>query len=167
MGDTLRQERYSSWLRARRLDRLDLRHRPFRTRRHSVCVAGERARIRLPAVIAEPEDRAEPFCPYFGTCGGCTLQHLGPAAYTALKTELVESALRQAHIEAGIAPLIEAHGDGRRRATLHARGTAVGYMRARSHELLDITHCPILLPGLETRAVTLTHPIAATIGDCA
>jgi 23S rRNA (uracil1939-C5)-methyltransferase len=117
-------------------------------------------------MLAEPEDRAEPFCPYFGTCGGCTLQDLGPASYTALKTEAVERALRNGHVQASIAPLIEAHGDGRRRATLHARGTAVGYMQAKSHDLLDITHCPILVPALRERAVTLSHPIAATIGDC-
>jgi len=117
-------------------------------------------------MLVEPEDRAEPFCPYFGTCGGCTLQDLGPASYTALKTEAVERALRNAHVEATLSPMIEAHGDGRRRATLHARGKAVGYMQARSHDLLDITHCPILVPALEQRAVTLSHPIAASIGDC-
>ena len=117
-------------------------------------------------MLTEPEDRAEPFCPYFGTCGGCTLQHLGPASYTALKTEAVERALRNAHVPATIAPLIPAHGEGRRRATLHARGKAVGYMQARSHELLDIAACPILVPALQQRAVTLAHPIAATIGDC-
>ena len=115
---------------------------------------------------AEPEDRATPFCPYFGTCGGCTLQDLGPAAYTALKTEAVERALRNAHVQAKIDPLIAAHGDGRRRATLHARGAAVGYMRARSHELLDIATCPILVPALQERAASLSRPIAATIGDC-
>jgi 23S rRNA (uracil1939-C5)-methyltransferase len=119
-----------------------------------------------PFELADPEDRAEPFCPYFGTCGGCTLQHYGPASYLALKQELVESALRRAHVTAAVAAPIEAHGDGRRRATLHARGKAVGYMQARSHELLDIAECPILVPSLQKRAVTLTHPIAATIGDC-
>src|SRR4051812_37381922 len=97
------------------------------------------AQIALP----EPEDRAEPFCPYFGSCGGCTLQHFGPASYMALKQELVEDALRHAHVMADVGALIEAHGDGRRRATLHARGKDVGYMKARSHELLDITACPI------------------------
>ena len=116
--------------------------------------------------LPEPEDRVDPFCPYFGTCGGCTLQHFGPPSYFALKQELVESALRNAHVVADVRPVVEAHGDGHRRATLHARGKAVGYMQARSHELLDITHCPILVPALETRAVTLTHPIAATVGDC-
>ncbi len=115
---------------------------------------------------AEPEDRATPFCPYFGTCGGCTLQHYGPASYLALKQELVESALRNAHVTAVVAAPIEAHGDGRRRATLHARGPVVGYMQARSHDLLDIAKCPILVPALAQRAVTLTRAIAATVGDC-
>ncbi len=113
-----------------------------------------------------PEDRADPFCPYFGTCGGCTLQHYGPASYDALKRGLVEEALRAHRVEAVLEPTIEAHGDGRRRATLHARGNAVGYMAARSHELVDIVACPILVPSLQERAPALARPIAATIGDC-
>jgi 23S rRNA (uracil1939-C5)-methyltransferase len=120
----------------------------------------------MPEALAEPEDRAEPFCPYYGSCGGCTLQHLGPAAYTALKTGLVEAALRDAHVPATLAALLPAHGDGRRRATLHARGPAVGYMAARSHDLIDIAACPILVPGLAQRAPQLVRPIAATLGDC-
>jgi 23S rRNA (uracil1939-C5)-methyltransferase len=117
-------------------------------------------------MLVDPEFRAEPFCPYFGTCGGCTLQDLGPPDYIALKRGLAEDALRYAHIETELAPLIEAHGDGRRRATLHARGNAVGYMKARSHDLLDITACPILVPALRQRAPAMSRPIAATIGDC-
>src|SRR3569833_671916 len=66
-----------------------------------------------PFELAEPEDHAEPFCPYFGTCGGCTLQHYGPATYFALKQELVESAKHKAHVAAPVAAPIEAHGDGR------------------------------------------------------
>lgn len=116
--------------------------------------------------LPEPADRAEPFCPYFGSCGGCTLQHYGPPSYLALKQELVEAALRDAHVPASVSPLIEAHGDGRRRATLHARGKAVGYMALRSHELIDIAACPILVPALAERAPALTRPIAATLGDC-
>lgn len=111
-------------------------------------------------------DTAEPFCPYYEACGGCTLQHLGPASYTAYKRSIVEDALRFSRVEASLAPMIEAHGDGRRRATLHARGTEVGYMQRRSHDLVDITQCPILVPALRERAPALTRPIAATIGDC-
>ena len=116
--------------------------------------------------LPEPEIRAEPFCPYFGVCGGCTLQHFGPPSYMALKQELVESALRAAHIQTDVGALIEAHGDGRRRATLHTRGTSVGYMKMRTHELLDIAMCPILVPALQSHAPAMSRPIAATVGDC-
>ncbi|MEP7241359.1 MAG: RNA methyltransferase [Devosia sp.] len=122
----------------------------------------------MPADFAllEPAERAEPFCPYFGRCGGCTLQHFAPPSYLALKQELVAEALRRAHLVADVAVPIEAHGDGRRRATFHARGTAVGYMARHSHDLIDIAACPILVPALESRGPALVRPIAATIGDC-
>jgi 23S rRNA (uracil1939-C5)-methyltransferase len=113
-----------------------------------------------------PEDSATPFCPYFGTCGGCTLQHYGPASYDALKRGLAEDALRYHKVAASLEPTIAAHGDGRRRATLHARGKNVGYMAARSHDLIDIMTCPILVSSLQERAPALTRPISATIGDC-
>jgi 23S rRNA (uracil1939-C5)-methyltransferase len=113
-----------------------------------------------------PEDRAEPFCPYFGSCGGCTLQHFGPASYDAFKRGLVETPLRNGHIAIAVEPMLAAHGTGRRRATLHARGKAAGYMRARSHNLLDIEACPILVPALQTAAPIITRHIGATIGDC-
>lgn len=117
--------------------------------------------------MPEPlEDSADPFCPYYGTCGGCTLQHLGPASYDAHKRGIVEDALRYHKVQAQLGPMVAAHGDGRRRATLHARGKEVGYMAARSHDLVDIMQCPILVPALRERAPALTRPIAATIGDC-
>jgi 23S rRNA (uracil1939-C5)-methyltransferase len=49
--------------------------------------------------------------------------------------------------------LIDAHGAGRRRVTLHARmGThdvlKVGYAAAQSHDIIAVDRCPILDPGL-------------------
>ncbi len=51
------------------------------------------------------------------------------------------------------APLIDAHGAGRRRITLHARmGThevlKVGFAAASSHDIIPVDRCPILDPGL-------------------
>ncbi len=117
-------------------------------------------------MLPEPDDRREPFCPYFGSCGGCTLQHFGPVSYEAYKRGLVEEQLRHYRVDAAVAPLVEAHGEGRRRATLHARGKQAGYMKMRSHELLDIEACPILVPSLQKAAPAITRQIGATIGDC-
>jgi 23S rRNA (uracil1939-C5)-methyltransferase len=125
---------------------------------------GERGTL---LVLAEPgPDRIEPFCPYFGTCGGCLLQHVGPDTYEGFKHELVVSALRHANIDIDVAPLVDARGTGRRRATLHATSTAAGYMRARSHDLLNIATCPILVPALREMAPIAARNIGALIGDC-
>ena len=116
-------------------------------------------------MLPEPADTAEPFCPYYGACGGCTLQHFGPVSYAAYKRGLVVEALGRAHVPGEVAPMTEAHGSGRRRATLHTRGTAAGYMKLRSHELLDIAACPILVPQLRETAPAIARQIGATVGD--
>ena len=111
-------------------------------------------------------DRIDPFCPYFGTCGGCALQHAGPALYAEFKRGLVVEALRHRGIETDVSPLLDARGEGRRRATLHATPDGAGYMRARSHELLDIEACPILVPALHKAAPQIAGEIGRVIGAC-
>lgn len=128
-----------------------------------VVVEGERGV--LSSVLVPSPERAEPICSYFGTCGGCALQHMAPAAYAALKRALVESTLRHAGIETPVGELIDARGAGRRRATLHARRSGAGYMQARSHDLLDIESCPILIPALQKSAPQIARALHAAIGD--
>jgi 23S rRNA (uracil1939-C5)-methyltransferase len=111
-------------------------------------------------------DRIDPFCPYFGTCGGCALQHAGPDTYTAFKRGLVVDALAHGGIIADVDELVDARGQGRRRATLHADATKAGYMRARSHELLGIATCPILVPALRETAPITARAVGAVIGPC-
>jgi 23S rRNA (uracil1939-C5)-methyltransferase len=113
-------------------------------------VEGERARV---VDILEPSpDRIEAFCPHYGVCGGCAVQTLAAPAYAQWKRSLAETALRNAGLDWPVEPLIDAHGAGRRRVTFHARyekGVARGgFMRARSHDLVEIDACPLLEPRL-------------------
>jgi 23S rRNA (uracil1939-C5)-methyltransferase len=101
---------------------------------------------------ASPE-RIEPLCQHFGICGGCAIQHWETSHYRAWKHDLVTATLAQAKIECEVFPLLDAHGNGRRRITLHGRrGThdvlKVGFAAAHSHDVVPIDHCPILDPGL-------------------
>jgi 23S rRNA (uracil1939-C5)-methyltransferase len=97
--------------------------------------------------------RIAPICAHFGVCGGCALQHWDAAPYRAWKRETVAAHLRRAGIAAAVAETIDAHGEGRRRAVLHARrGThdilEVGFAALRAHRIVAIDLCPILAPGL-------------------
>jgi 23S rRNA (uracil1939-C5)-methyltransferase len=126
-------------------------------------VAGERGA--LLALRTPAPNRIAPFCPHFGTCGGCQLQHMDAQSYAAFKIGLVETPLRHVGIDAKVEHFVTAHGAGRRRATLHARKDAAGYMRLRSHDLLDLDACPILVPGLK-RAPDIARALGAAVGDC-
>jgi 23S rRNA (uracil1939-C5)-methyltransferase len=102
--------------------------------------------------IASP-DRIAPICPHFGVCGGCALQHLTPARYRDWKRALVVAALTRAGLDAPVDDLIDAHGEGRRRAVFHARVSAhdvieVGFAAQKAHHVVAIDRCPILAPGL-------------------
>jgi 23S rRNA (uracil1939-C5)-methyltransferase len=101
---------------------------------------------------ASPE-RIEPLCQHFGICGGCAIQHWETGRYRAWKRDLVIATLAQAKIDCEVSPLIDAHGKGRRRMTVHARKGShdvlkVGFAAAHSHDVVPIDRCPILDPGL-------------------
>ncbi|MHB1109262.1 MAG: class I SAM-dependent RNA methyltransferase [Devosia sp.] len=138
---------------------------PFTLPGEKVEIAMEGERGTLLSVLAPSPDRIEPVCGYFGVCGGCSLQHLAPAPYAAFKRGLVVTALSHAGIDVPVGQLVEARGIGRRRATLHTRAAGAGYMRPRSHDLLDIEACPILVPALQQSAPGIARALHAAVGD--
>ncbi len=134
-----------------------------------VEISGVGEHARLLRIVTPSQDRIEPICPLFGSCGGCATQHVGPALYAEWKRNLVVQALERARITTEVLPLVDGHGSGRRRVTLHGRrrdGDAVaGFMRAKSHDLIEVPACPILSPSLArapTVALALTRTLAAS-----
>ncbi|MDR1828109.1 MAG: RNA methyltransferase [Methylobacteriaceae bacterium] len=114
-------------------------------------ISGQPGRAELVEVVDASPRRAQPFCPLFGQCGGCVLQHFAAEDYRAWKRGLVIDALSRAGLETEVAPLVDAHGAGRRRVTFHARfqpRAAVGFMAAGSHTLVEVAACAVLSPGL-------------------
>ena len=117
-------------------------------------VAGHPDRRHLLRVVEASAERIAPFCPHFGVCGGCAVQHWIPERYRAWKRGLVVAALQQAGIDAPVGDLIDAHGEGRRRVTFHARGHGrglleVGFAALRAHQIVPIDRCPVLAPSLD------------------
>lgn len=132
-----------------------------------VAIRRDGARGELLGIETPSPDRIAPICPYFTRCGGCATQHLAPEPYAAWKSAQVANALGQAGIDRAPARLIDAHGDGRRRITLHVRAVEgraeAGLMAARSHELVAIDHCPITVPALH-RAPEIARLLSAPLG---
>ena len=117
------------------------------------AVAGHPDRRHLDHVDRATHERVAPICKHFTHCGGCAMQHWSLAEYHLWKRGLVAEALAQAGLVAPLDALIDAHGQGRRRAVLHARrGTRdlleVGFTAPRAHHIVAIDRCPILEPGL-------------------
>jgi 23S rRNA (uracil1939-C5)-methyltransferase len=103
--------------------------------------------------VASPE-RIKPFCQHFGVCGGCAIQHWTMDRYRAWKRDLVVTAMQQVGLDAPVGDLIDAHGEGRRRATFHARSGAhdvieVGFAALRAHHIVAIDRCPVLALSLD------------------
>ena len=132
---------------------------------------GHPDRRQLLNIETQSPERIAPICPHFGVCGGCALQHWAAGPYRVWKRGLVVEALRQAGIAAPVAELIDAHGDGRRRAVFHARrGThgvlELGFSAARAHRVVAIDRCPILAKTLDG-ALASAWAIAERLGALA
>lgn len=105
-------------------------------------------------IIADPSDaRVEPPCRHFGRCGGCVLQHWRDREYRTWKTGMLSYALKQAGFTPpDPLPFIQGLPGERRRIDFAVRRTAgriiLGLHEQRSAEVVDITDCLVLHPGL-------------------
>jgi 23S rRNA (uracil1939-C5)-methyltransferase len=105
--------------------------------------------------------RVEPPCPWFGTCGGCQLQHSIYDNQVDIKREMLVETLQRS----GIRELPEITTQAskpfgyRNRVRLHVHSRhpfVLGYRRARSHSTTDIDHCPIAASLLQ-RLIGVLH----------
>ncbi len=133
------------------------------------ALPGERVRYRLikrrrqldeailvDVLIASP-DRVVPACAHFGTCGGCSLQHLSaPAQIKAKERQLLDNLQRigRVHPERVLAPLRGPEWAYRRRARLgvkyvHKKGRVLAGFREREKPYIaDIRRCEVLTKPL-------------------
>ena len=142
---------------------------PYALPGETVTAARIKDRADLIAILWASPQRIEPPCRHFGACGGCAIQHLENSAYLDWKRQKVVQALRAGKIETEVADIIPCAPQTRRRVTFSTRktdrGVVLGFNRAHSNELVDISECPISLPEIVAsldRLSVLAGMISAT-----
>ncbi len=97
--------------------------------------------------------RREPFCPLYGLCGGCNLQHLAYGDQLEAKREIaLDGLIRLGGFSerAGNPPPISLSPEKgyRNRAQFHRRGDNLGFLGRGSHDLVPLRTCPLLAGGI-------------------
>ncbi|MBM4196182.1 MAG: 23S rRNA (uracil(1939)-C(5))-methyltransferase RlmD [Gammaproteobacteria bacterium] len=115
-------------------------------------------------------DRVAPICRYFGTCGGCSLQHVSSAGQLRLKERvLLENLRRIGGVEPRelLPPVASPERGYRRRARLALRmvegkgRVLVGFSERDSSRITDMLSCETLHP----RAAALIEPLSELVGS--
>ena len=116
---------------------------------------GKTAFAEIVEIIEPSSERTEPRCPYFGRCGGCNFQQITYAAQLEAKVGIVRDCLTRIgkiNYEREI-PIVPSPTDYeyRSRAGWHldSREKKFGYFQRKSHDIIDVETCPILVSELE------------------
>lgn len=112
-----------------------------------ITTRGKQGRIRH--IHAPSATRVDPVCRHFSRCGGCALQHVSADYYRDWKQQQIRNALRHRGFDevTVLAPEISPPGS-RRRARLTIGPSATGFAERASHNIIDITECPVLAPEI-------------------
>ena len=106
-------------------------------------------------------------CPYFKRCGGCVWQDLNESDYIQKKTDFVRFCFRDAGLNVELNPLILIPTGTRRRACFSFIRGHLGFNSAKSHQVVEIESCPLLLPKINKALSVLREVIRKlnTSGD--
>ena len=112
---------------------------------------------------------AVPPCRHFPQCGGCQLQQLDEESWRDFVTDRVANAAEGQGLTADVLEPAELSPPlSRRRATLHAeapkggtgKSVRIGFREERSHNIVDMHECAVLVPELFALVAPLRRLIA-------
>ncbi|PTU65655.1 23S rRNA (uracil(1939)-C(5))-methyltransferase RlmD [Chromobacterium sp. Panama] len=119
-------------------------------------------------VLKESFLRTQPRCPHYGTCGGCSMQHVEFSAQVAVKQRVLEDNLARigrVKPQQVLTPIAGPAWHYRHRARMSARlvekkgGVLVGFHEKRSTYITDMSECHILPRHISDLIVPLREMI--------
>ncbi|MDX1454164.1 MAG: 23S rRNA (uracil(1939)-C(5))-methyltransferase RlmD [Gammaproteobacteria bacterium] len=136
-----------------------------RRKKHRRFDEGEATEIENPS-----PDRVEPECPHFGVCGGCSLQHLAPAAQIDAKQKVLADnfeRLGKVDPESWLEPLIADQWGYRRRARLGVKWVKkkgkvlVGFRERHAPFIAELESCKVIAPEIGEKLTDFGELIGA------
>ena len=110
-------------------------------------------------VIEPSSERITPDCPYFPRCGGCTYRHIRYEEELRLKRQRVQDNLsRIGGSDVTVEEILGAQDTLRYRNKAQypvSKDGAVGFYRARTHEVIECEHCLLVKPEADAAAQAL------------
>jgi len=130
---------------------------------------------KVETLITKAEERVEPECPHFGSCGGCSFQHVKDEAQITIKEGLLKeqfSRIGKVDIPQIWEPLTGPHWGYRRKARMGVKYVAkkgrvlVGFRERRNPFLAEIESCKVMHPSVGEKLMDLSEMIGGlTIKD--
>ena len=107
-------------------------------------------RCKLEKIIQPSSKRVEPFCKYYGICGGCNIQHIDYESQLDLKRSIIlDLFYRNGKIELNDFVISKSRERGyRNRVQFHKKGDIYGFKRKSDNDIVSIDSCPLLVDGL-------------------
>ena len=110
-------------------------------------------------VLEPSSERITPDCPYFPRCGGCTYRHIRYEEELRLKKQRVQDNLsRIGGSDVTVEEILGAQDTLRYRNKAQypvSKDGAVGFYRARTHEVIECEHCLLVRPEADAAAEAL------------
>ena len=110
-------------------------------------------------VLEPSSERITPDCPYFPRCGGCTYRHIRYEEELRLKKQRVQDNLsRIGGSDVIVEEILGAQDTLRYRNKAQypvSKDGAVGFYRARTHEVIECEHCLLVKPEADAAAEAL------------
>ncbi len=114
------------------------------------------AKAKILEIIESAKGRTKPFCPLYNACGACSIQHAAYEFQLELKKQIVQDAIKNiGNLDITIDDIVPSPQIKEFRCKVQypvaqtkvSKRILAGYYKPKSHELINIKHCPIQ-PGI-------------------
>lgn len=95
---------------------------------------------KIVSVIEPSPDRVMPFCPLYGTCGGCNMQHINIEAQIKYRAGILKACFERENIAC---PEIKIISGREKNYRSRIQLTDGGFCKKKSNEIVGVNFCPV------------------------